>query len=63
MLNAAVEVNEGQPERLLTLMDQHVNVTGEYVAVLGFALSQVQTILETLVRFQSSRVFRSGTPR
>ena len=37
MLNAAVKVNDGQPERLLELLDQHLDVAGERVAVLGLA--------------------------
>jgi UDPglucose 6-dehydrogenase len=37
MLNAAVEVNDLQPRRLLELMDEHVDVAGERVAVLGLA--------------------------
>jgi UDPglucose 6-dehydrogenase len=37
VLEAAVEVNDGQPERLLTLLDDHVNVTGKRVAVLGLS--------------------------
>ncbi len=37
MLDAATEVNDRQPERLLALMDAHVGVTDERVAVLGLA--------------------------
>ncbi|MBP1985613.1 UDP-glucose 6-dehydrogenase AglM [Halolamina salifodinae] len=37
MLNAAVEVNDGQPERLLELLDERLDVDGERVAVLGLA--------------------------
>ena len=37
MLEAATMVNDGQPERLLALMDHHVDVTGKRVAVLGLA--------------------------
>ena len=37
LLNAAVEVNDRQPERLLALLDEHVDVAGERVAVLGLA--------------------------
>lgn len=37
MLRAAVEVNDRQPNRLLALMDAHVDVSGERVAVLGLA--------------------------
>jgi len=37
LLNAAVEVNDRQPERLLDLMDDHVDVSGERVAVLGLS--------------------------
>ncbi|WP_042665015.1 UDP-glucose 6-dehydrogenase AglM [Haloferax sp. ATB1] len=37
VLEAAVEVNDKQPERLLSLLDQHVDVTGQKVAVLGLA--------------------------
>ncbi len=37
MLNAAVTVNERQPERLLGLLDEHVDVVGRRVAVLGLA--------------------------
>ncbi|WP_232702158.1 UDP-glucose 6-dehydrogenase AglM [Halobacterium wangiae] len=37
VLEAAVEVNDGQPERLLDLLDDHVDVTGERVAVLGLS--------------------------
>ena len=37
MLEAAVEVNDRQPRRLLALMDRHVDVAGERVAVLGLA--------------------------
>ena len=37
MLEAAIEVNDRQPGRLLGLMDRHVDVTGERVAVLGLA--------------------------
>ncbi|MFB6141787.1 MAG: UDP-glucose 6-dehydrogenase AglM [Halorientalis sp.] len=37
MLEAAVEVNDRQPERLLALLDEHVDVAGERVAVLGLA--------------------------
>jgi UDPglucose 6-dehydrogenase len=37
MLDAAVEVNDRQPERLLSLLDDHADVDGERVAVLGLA--------------------------
>ncbi|SEH46551.1 UDPglucose 6-dehydrogenase [Halopenitus malekzadehii] len=37
LLNAAVEVNDGQPQRLLELLDRHADVAGERVAVLGLA--------------------------
>ncbi len=37
LLRAAVEVNGRQPERLLALLDRHVDVAGERVAVLGLA--------------------------
>jgi len=37
MLEAAVEVNDGQPERLLSLLDDHVDVSGKHVAVLGLS--------------------------
>ncbi|PSQ06186.1 UDP-glucose 6-dehydrogenase [Halobacteriales archaeon QS_6_71_20] len=37
MLEAAVEVNDLQPRRLLALLDRHVEVAGERVAVLGLA--------------------------
>ncbi|GAB7095467.1 UDP-glucose 6-dehydrogenase AglM [Halolamina litorea] len=37
MLHAAIEVNDGQPERLLDLLDEHLDVDGKRVAVLGLA--------------------------
>jgi UDPglucose 6-dehydrogenase len=37
MLEAAVAVNDRQPVRALALLDDHVDVTGERVAVLGLA--------------------------
>jgi UDPglucose 6-dehydrogenase len=37
MLDASVEVNNGQPDRLLALLDEHVDVSGERVAVFGLA--------------------------
>jgi UDPglucose 6-dehydrogenase len=37
MLDAANEINDRQPGRLLALMDDHVGVSGERVAVLGLA--------------------------
>jgi UDPglucose 6-dehydrogenase len=37
MLEAAREINDRQPERLLDLLDDHVDVSGERVAVLGLA--------------------------
>ncbi|GAA0656298.1 UDP-glucose 6-dehydrogenase AglM [Salarchaeum japonicum] len=37
MLNAAVEVNDRQPERFLNLLDEHLDVAGQRVAVLGLA--------------------------
>ncbi|WP_311172615.1 UDP-glucose 6-dehydrogenase AglM [Halobellus ordinarius] len=37
VLEAAVELNDKQPERLLELLDSHVDVEGERVAVLGLA--------------------------
>jgi UDPglucose 6-dehydrogenase len=37
MLEAAVAVNEGQPRRLLELLDDHVDVAGRRVAVLGLS--------------------------
>ncbi|SNZ15429.1 UDPglucose 6-dehydrogenase [Natronoarchaeum philippinense] len=37
VLDAAVEVNDRQPERLLELLDEHVDVEGKRVAVLGLA--------------------------
>jgi UDPglucose 6-dehydrogenase len=37
MLEATIEVNDRQPDRLLGLMDRHVDVAGERVAVLGLA--------------------------
>jgi UDPglucose 6-dehydrogenase len=37
VLEAAVEVNDRQPERLLDLLDEHVDPEGKRVAVLGLA--------------------------
>jgi UDPglucose 6-dehydrogenase len=37
MLDAAVEINDEQPERLLSLLEDHVDVAGERVAVLGLS--------------------------
>jgi UDPglucose 6-dehydrogenase len=37
LLEAAVDVNDRQPERLLDLLDEHVDVEGRRVAVLGLA--------------------------
>lgn len=37
LLNATVAVNDRQPERLLALLDDHVDVAGKRVAVLGLA--------------------------
>jgi len=37
LLDAAVEVNDKQPERMLGLLDGHVDVAGERVAVLGLS--------------------------
>ena len=37
LLDAAVAVNDGQPERMLELLDAHVEVAGKRVAVLGLA--------------------------
>ena len=37
LIDAAATVNDGQPERLLSLMDSHVDVTGKRVAVLGLS--------------------------
>ena len=37
MLDATLEVNALQPDRLLELLDDHVDVSGERVAVLGLA--------------------------
>jgi UDPglucose 6-dehydrogenase len=37
VLSAAVELNDAQPERLLGLLDDHGDVEGERVAVLGLA--------------------------
>ncbi|WP_152040968.1 UDP-glucose 6-dehydrogenase AglM [Salinigranum salinum] len=37
MLNAAVEVNDLMPARLLSLLDDHVDVDGKQVALLGLA--------------------------
>ncbi len=37
LLEAAVSVNERQPERLLELLDRHADVAGRQVAVLGLA--------------------------
>ena len=37
MLDATVAVNDGQPERLLGLLDDHVDVTDKRVAVLGLS--------------------------
>jgi UDPglucose 6-dehydrogenase len=37
VLEAAIEVNERQPERLLDLLDAHADVAGNRVAVLGLA--------------------------
>ncbi|MFB6195123.1 MAG: UDP-glucose 6-dehydrogenase AglM [Haloplanus sp.] len=37
LLEAAVAVNDRQPERMLSLLDRHVDVAGERVAVLGLA--------------------------
>jgi UDPglucose 6-dehydrogenase len=37
VLDAAVTVNDRQPDRLLELLDEHVDVTGERVTVLGLA--------------------------
>jgi len=37
MLDAAVELNDKQPDRLLELLDDHVDVAGKRVAVLGLS--------------------------
>jgi UDPglucose 6-dehydrogenase len=37
MLQAAIDVNDRQPERLLALLDEHVDVAGARVVVLGLA--------------------------
>ncbi|RLN01904.1 UDP-glucose 6-dehydrogenase AglM [Haloarcula sp. Atlit-7R] len=37
VLSAAVELNDAQPERLLSLLDDHVDVSGKRAAVLGLA--------------------------
>jgi UDPglucose 6-dehydrogenase len=37
MLTAAVEVNETMPERLLSLLDDHLDVAGKRVALLGLS--------------------------
>jgi UDPglucose 6-dehydrogenase len=37
MLQAAIDLNDAQPERLLSLVDEHVDVSGQRVAVLGLA--------------------------
>ncbi|WP_181693450.1 UDP-glucose 6-dehydrogenase AglM [Natronomonas sp. LN261] len=37
MVQAAIDLNDRQPERLLELLDRHVDVDGERVAVLGLA--------------------------
>jgi len=37
MLDAAIAVNDRQPERLLALLDDHVDVAGRRVAVLGLS--------------------------
>jgi len=37
MLDAATEINDQQPKRLLSFMDDHVDVRGKRVAVLGLA--------------------------
>jgi UDPglucose 6-dehydrogenase len=37
MLDATVEINDRQPDRLLGLLDGHVDVTGKRVAVLGLS--------------------------
>ncbi len=37
MLEAAVELNNRQPERLLSLLDDHVDARGKQIAVLGLA--------------------------
>ena len=38
MTEAAVDVNDGQAEGLLFLLDEHVDIAGERVAVLGLSL-------------------------
>ncbi|RKS84110.1 UDPglucose 6-dehydrogenase [Haloarcula quadrata] len=37
VLSAAVELNDAQPERLLSLLDDHIDVSGKRIAVLGLA--------------------------
>lgn len=37
MLQAAIDLNDAQPERLLSLLDRHVDVSSKRVAVLGLA--------------------------
>ena len=37
MLEATLSINDRQPDRLLALLDDHVDVTGKRVAVLGLA--------------------------
>ncbi|WP_407066853.1 nucleotide sugar dehydrogenase [Haloarcula sediminis] len=37
VLSAAVELNDAQPERLLALLDDHADVAGKRIAVLGLA--------------------------
>ncbi|KZX49506.1 UDP-glucose 6-dehydrogenase AglM [Haloarcula sp. KBTZ06] len=37
VLSAAVELNDDQPKRLLSLLDDHVDVSGKRIAVLGLA--------------------------
>jgi len=72
MLDAATEVNNRQPDRLLSLMDDHVDVAGKQVAVLGLAFkpgtddirnSRAIPVIEGLKHAEPDRRLRSGRDR
>jgi hypothetical protein len=63
LLQAAVDVNDRQPELFLSLLEEHVDLAGARVAVLGLSFKPEQTIHGTPDRYRSSKAYSIGTPR
>lgn len=59
LVSATADGSESSPERLLELLDDHVNMAGEHVAVLGLTVGNDEHKYRTILVIEdSSRVVR-----